>query len=139
MNPQKGAPPRQVAAVSAPAPVGTKLTVTKIPQYSEAGGPTETDRIEGVVSGVRGEDVRIVVFAKTNTWYVQPLANAFMTAVGSGGKWSCETHLGVQYAVLLVRPEYSSRVRPVIDDLPLKGGDILDVLVVEARKGPYDR
>jgi hypothetical protein len=100
----RGAIPLGVAAVLLlPACRATPpaITFTEVPPAAE-GGPDRTARIAGGVQGARRGD-RIVLFAKSGLWYVQPyLADPF-TAIGEDSTWSASTHLGQEYAALLVR------------------------------------
>ncbi len=51
-------------------------------------------------------DHRVVLFAETNTWYVQPFISSPFTPFGSKGTWKRGTHLGNRYAALLVTRAY---------------------------------
>ena len=66
-------------------------------------------RIGGQVHGIdRSErgDYRVVIYAGTNQWYVQPLRTEPLTRIRGNLKWSNKTHLGEAYAALLVREGY---------------------------------
>jgi len=60
----------------------------------------------GKVDGVNAEDCKVVLFAGTNTWYVQPYMDSYDTPIKEGGTWRNDTHLGAQYAALLVKKSY---------------------------------
>ena len=47
-----------------------------------------------------------VVYARSGVWWVQPFANAPFTAIQADGRWRTTTHLGTEYAALLVEPGY---------------------------------
>lgn len=80
---------------------------TKIP-VSAVGGLDNMDAIEGRVIGVRPEQ-RIVLYAESGgRWWIQPFArDPLFTKIQGDSKWKNETHLGEEYAALLVDPRYS--------------------------------
>jgi hypothetical protein len=47
---------------------------------------------------------KVVVYALTNQWYVQPLDTAAFTNIGSDGSWSTSTHYWNAIVALLVNP-----------------------------------
>ncbi|MEO8072681.1 MAG: hypothetical protein ABI686_05480 [Acidobacteriota bacterium] len=98
----------------------TAIEFTKIPPASD-GGPKKVLPIEGRVSGASSEQ-KIVLFARSGTWWVQPQSDKTMTNIESDGTWKNETHLGTEYAALLVEADY----RPPLtaDELPTVGGSI---------------
>ncbi len=106
------------------------VTITEVPPFDERGGPDRTSPIAGTANdGPSCADCRIVLFAKTNTWYVQPYIRSPYTAI-SRGRWRNISHLGSEYAALLVHKSY--RPPATADDLPSVGGEIL---AVDIRKG----
>jgi len=86
--------------------------------------------IEGRVAGAR-KGQRIVLFARTNKWYVQPLTTNPFTPIGSDFRWRAKTHFGLEYAALLVDPGYSPPEKA--NALPPKGGAIAAVAQVKGR------
>jgi hypothetical protein len=102
---------------------GSSIQFTRIPP-AEKGGPDTLDRIEGRVTGAqRGQ--RIVLFAKSGVWWVQPEAKQPFTAIRADATWTSATHLGTEYAALLVDAEY---VPPLSTEaLPEAGGGIVAV------------
>jgi len=93
-------------------------------------GPDRVEKMAGTVSGVNREECRVVVFARTNTWYVQPYAASPYTTI-SNGKWETDTHLGDEYAALLVKSSYKPTA--TTDTLPKVGGDVLAIVRVPAK------
>lgn len=92
------------------------------------GGPDTLLPIAGrVVNGQRG-DV-IVLFAKSNLWWVQPFRSRPLTAIAEDFSWKTTTHLGTEYAALLVRPGYKPPT--TVEQLPSAGGDVLAVTIVK--------
>ena len=104
------------------------IEFTRVPPADE-GGPDKLDVIEGRVIGARPEQ-QIVLFARSGVWYVQPLANQPFTQIQSDAKWKSPTHLGTEYAALLVEPGYQPP--PSTDALPGAGGGVIAVAI---RKG----
>jgi hypothetical protein len=75
-----------------------------------------------------------VLYAKTGKWWVQPLIEQPLTNVRPNSKWTNATHLGTQYAALLVKDGY--RPERVLDSLPQTGDKILAVAVVPGAARP---
>jgi len=103
------------------------IEFSRIPSAGE-GSPDRLETIEGRVRGARPGD-RIVLFALSGTWWVQPLANQPFTAIQSDSTWKSSTHPGSAYGALLV----DSRYRPplTVSTLPEKGGSVLASATVE--------
>lgn len=123
--------PESVSAQQqAPAPKATKPTinVTSVPPR-DAGGPDKVAVIAGTVQGAP-QNSRIVIFAHGDVWYVQPYAASPYTRI-TDGKFQTDTHLGTQYAVMLVRSGY--KPPSTTGDLPDEGGDILAIKIVSGR------
>lgn len=95
---------------------------------AEKGGTPKKETIEGRVAGARPAQ-RIVLFARSGAWYVQPFADQQFTKIQPDATWKNSTHLGTEYAALLVEPEY--RPPTVIDLLPEPGGGVIAVAVVD--------
>ena len=85
---------------------------------------------------------RVILFTQTDKWYVQPYANptdtaptAPYTTLDKDGRWESDTHLGSEYAALLVkRSEPPYKPPSATGVLPALGGDILAITRVEGRK-----
>src|SRR5262245_9135949 len=112
--------------------VGTSIEFTRIPQADEA-GRDKHDIIEGIVTGARAGQ-QIVLYARSGAWWVQPLVNQPYTKIQSNTKWTNATHLGTEYAALLVEPNYRPPAR--IDALPTQGGDIAAVAIIKGKSSP---
>ena len=105
----------------------TKATVqiTRVPQADGAGG-NKTEVIQGVTSGaVQGD--RVVLYAQTGGWWVQPLEKQPFTELDRRFHWINGTHLGMKYAALLVGPNYTPAAH--LDELPPVGGAVKAVAV----------
>jgi signal transduction histidine kinase len=102
---------------------------SRVPQ-DDPGGPSRLGRVEGRAAGARpGQS--IVLYAHSGAWYVQPFADRRFTAIGPDGRWASETHLGTEFAALLVDPHYQpASMLAVIPDV---GGGVVAVAVVPAK------
>src|ERR1700740_1200198 len=85
-----------------PANMGPSIEFTKIP-LTNPGGPLTMGSIAGRVNGPH-EGLKVVLYAKSGRWYVQPYADQPFTAIKPDSSWSSPTHLGTDYAALLVQP-----------------------------------
>ena len=81
--------------------------------------PDKLSTIKGRVIGAQPGQ-QIVLYARGQTkWWVQPFANQPFTTIQSNSKWSNSTHPGVEYAALLVGPNFQPP--PTADVLPTEG------------------
>jgi hypothetical protein len=103
------------------------IIFTKIPPAAQ-GGRERVDTITGSVSGARGGQ-KIVVYARSGPWWVQPWPTEPYITIQPDSTWSTSTHMGFEYAALLVDPSYQPP--PTMDVLPSKGGSILAVSAVK--------
>lgn len=113
-------------------PAGPVIEFTRIPQADD-GGKEKNDIIEGTVKGARPGQ-RIVLYARSGKWWVQPLRGNPFTSVQNTGKWTNATHLGTEYAAILVDSGF--RPPPNFDALPARGGNIAAVAVVPGQAKP---
>ena len=103
------------------------IEFTTIP-FTDQGGTQRLDNVEGRVTGARPNQ-RIVLYARSGVWYVQPYSNQPFTTIQADSTWRSTTHLGTHYAALLAEPNY---VPPAITDvLPKRGGGVVTVESVE--------
>lgn len=102
------------------------IVFSRVPPAGE-GDPEAVDVIEGRVTGAR-PDQRIVLFARSGVWWLQPLISQPFTPI-QDSKWKNVTHPGSAYAALLV----DSRYRPPqkIKSLPEAGGSVAAVAIAE--------
>ena len=92
----------------------------------DEGGTGKVDVIEGRVTGARPGQ-QIVLFARSGAWYVQPFTDQPFTEIQPDSKWRNSTHLGTEYAALLVEPGYLPPART--DVLPDKSATIVAVAI----------
>jgi hypothetical protein len=127
------------ACGSARSDFSPSIEFSRVPR-SGAGGTESQAFIEGRVDGARAGE-QIVLFAKTSAgvWWVQPFAAQPFTAIRSDQQWRNSTHLGMEYAALLVEPGYQPP--ETTEHLPLKGGPVIAVATAkgEASQRPASR
>jgi len=90
------------------------------------GGPTKTETIEGRVKGALPGQ-RLVLYANSVRWWVQPFSDQPYTNIRPDSTWSSPTHIGTEYAALLVDPHYVPRAKP--DSLPGPGNGVIAVAI----------
>lgn len=107
--------------------VEPSIAISHAPAFA-VGSPAMAGTIEGSVKGAESGD-RVVLFARSGVWWVQPRGDQVFTEIQSDSTWKNSTHPGSAYAALLV----DSRYRPplMINALPEKGGPVLAVANVE--------
>jgi hypothetical protein len=98
---------------------------------AEEGGPDKSAPVAGRVSGARPGQ-RIVLFAKAGIWWVQPTRDEPFTIIQPDATWSNSTHMGTEYAALLVEPDYSPPT--TMDVLPSEGSGVVAVKIVPGEK-----
>ena len=108
------------------------LEISHVPPAT-AGGPERMDSIEGRVTGAKPGQ-QIVLYAKNDVWWVQPFANQTFTAIQSDSTWRGFTHLGTDYAALLVDPGYHAE--PKLAALPAEGNGVAAVLTAKGGTTP---
>ncbi len=106
---------------------GPAIEFTKIPAAAQ-GGRERTDVISGRVLGA-GPNQRIVVYARSGPWWVQPWPDKPFISIQPDHTWSTPTHLGFEYAALLVDPGYEPP--PTTDVAPTPGGSVIAVQTVK--------
>jgi hypothetical protein len=113
---------------SSGANAGSSIDFIRVPS-SAVGGPENVDIIEGRVKGARPGQ-RIVLFAKGGElWWVQPFVDRPFTEIQADSTWKNSTHLGTEYAALLVEPGY---VPPAtMNALPTQGQSVSAVVVAK--------
>ena len=109
-------------------PHGPAIEFTRIPPAAQ-GGRERTDVISGRVEGA-SPGQRIVVYARSGPWWVQPWPDKPFIPIRPDHTWSTPTHLGFEYAALLVDPGYEPP--STTDVAPTAGGS---VALVETVKG----
>jgi signal transduction histidine kinase len=103
------------------------VELSELPPAAE-GGEFRFGTIAGRVSGARSGQ-RIVLYARSGDWYVQPYADQPFTVIQPDSTWRSSTHLGTEYAALLVDAEYRPLART--PTLPGIGSGVAAVTVTE--------
>ncbi|MBV8816932.1 MAG: hypothetical protein JO022_01175 [Acidobacteriaceae bacterium] len=111
---------------------GPEIAFTRVPQ-ADPDGSARNDIIEGRVTGA-APGQKIVLYAKTGKWWVQPLVDEPITLLRTNFTWTNATHLGTHYAALLVKEGY--RPESVLEALPRTDTNILAVAVVPGAAQP---
>lgn len=111
---------------------GPAIRITEVPTYDPVGGPVALEGIAGDVSGVDPKNFRIVLYAFTDNWYVQPYVMAPFTEIDPDGKWRTQSHLGSRYAALLVKPTFHPR--SIAPSLPGVGDDVVAITFAQRNK-----
>ena len=105
---------------------------TQIPEAGE-GGPDRIVPIAGrVQNGHPGQ--QIVLYAKSGRWWVQPRTIEPFTDVAADGRWHNSTHLGTEYAAILVETGYHPE--DIIDAPPAEGGPVLARAMIKGTPAP---
>jgi hypothetical protein len=102
------------------------IEFSRVPAAGE-GDSSAVEAIEGRVKGARPNQ-RIVLFARSGVWWVQPLITAPFTPI-QDSKWKNITHPGSAYAALLVDSRYQPPQK--VSALPEKGGEVAAVAIVD--------
>jgi len=108
------------------------IEFTKIPPAAQ-GGRERVDTIAGRVNGYRPGE-HIVIYAHSGPWWVQPWPDQALLPIQADSTWSTQTHLGFDYAALLVEPGY--RPSPTLDAAPAQGGSVRSLTIVKGVGAP---
>jgi hypothetical protein len=104
-----------------------KIEFTTIPPAAQ-GGREKVAIVAGRVTGERAGQ-QIVVYARSGPWWVQPWPDKATIPIQADGTWSTPSHLGFEYAAMLVEPSY--RPAPTMDVTPARGGAVVAVEIVK--------
>ena len=102
------------------------IEFTLIPA-AETGGTMRLAPVEGRVFNAR-VDQQIVLYTRSGNWYVQPFTDQPFTSIEADSSWRNSTHLGTEYAALLVAPGYRPPSETSV--LPDKDEGVIAVAVV---------
>ncbi len=103
------------------------VSFTKIPPYASGSSGT-LEAIEGRAPGARAGQ-RIVLYARSGEWWVQPFTASPFTTIQSDFSWKSSTHPGSAYAAVLVDDKFQPT--PTIDVLPERSNHVAAVTKVE--------
>ncbi|HUB00207.1 MAG TPA: hypothetical protein VMA34_17880 [Terracidiphilus sp.] len=99
------------------------VEITQIPPAGH-GGPDQMVLIGGRATGVKPGE-QIVLYVYSRLWWVQPFVDHPNTEIQPDSSWHNSTHLGWQYAALLVEPGYHPASR--LAKLPDVGNGVVAV------------
>ena len=103
------------------------IEFTHIPPAAQ-GGRERVDTISGRVRNARPKQ-QVVIYAHSGQWWVQPWPEHPFIPIQADSTWSTETHLGFEYAALLVDPDYHPL--PTTDVAPTQGGAVALATIVK--------
>ena len=106
---------------------GPSIQFTRVPPATK-GGPDTLDIIMGRVIGGNPQ-LQLVLYARSGKWWVQPTVGEPFTTIGLDSTWTNSTHLGTEYAALLVQPGFHPAT--TLNDLPAPGGQIVSVATIK--------
>jgi len=106
-------------------PVAPSIVITAVPAAA-AGGAERVARIAGRVIGA-APGHQVVLYARSGVWWVQPLTIQPFTKIEADSTWANSTHLGTEYAALLVAPDFHPPA--TTPALPQPGGPVLAVAI----------
>ena len=106
---------------------GPAIEFTHIPPAAQ-GGRERVDTISGRVRNARPNQ-QIVIYVHSGQWWVQPGPEHPFISIKADSTWTTETHLGFDYAALLVDPDYHPF--PTTDVAPTQGGSVALVTIVK--------
>ncbi|AXC10546.1 hypothetical protein ACPOL_1198 [Acidisarcina polymorpha] len=69
------------------------------------------------------------MYARSGPWWIQPWPEQPFVTIQPDSTWSTSTHLGFEYAALLVNPDYHPA--PTLDTAPTAGGPVAAVSTVK--------
>ncbi len=106
-----------------------EVRISRVPD-ANAGGQEKLDYIKGTVKNARPGQ-HIVLYAYSGLWWVQPYAARTTTNILPDGSWENSTHLGTEYAALLVDADYIPPARTPA--LPVVGNGVAAQATVPGR------
>lgn len=104
----------------------------RVPPF-DRGGPDNLGTIEGHVTGSKpGQQIVLYAWSE-GLWWIQPYTGKPFTVIQGNSRWKNQTHLGREYAVLLVNPGY----RPPLttEELPAVDASVVAATVIKGQ-GP---
>lgn len=99
------------------------IQITRVPAAGP-GGPLQMEYIEGKVDGATPGE-QIVLYARSDVWWIQPFRKQPFTRIQADGTWKNSTHLGTEYAALLVDSTYVPQAK--IGALPALGNGVVAI------------
>ena len=94
---------------------------------ADAGGAEKLVTIEGRATGVRPGQQVVLYVKSQELWWVQPFTDHPFTKIQADSSWKNQTHMGSEYAALLVEPGYIPS--DTTETLPALGAGVVAVAV----------
>ena len=91
-----------------------------------SGGENPREDLAGKSHGPEIAKCKVVIYVKTDKWYVQPYEDKALTDIDEKGEWKVSSSLGHKYAALLVKDSFKAAA--TLDKLPEVGGDVLAIV-----------
>jgi hypothetical protein len=107
------------------------VEITQVPP-SDPGGPVRMDFMEGRATGVKPGE-QIVLYAHSGIWWIQPYAYQPYTKIQPDYSWRNSTHLGTEYAAVLIEPGYHPASK--LANLPAVGNGVVAVATTAGKPG----
>lgn len=82
------------------------------------------DFIAGLANGAKPGQ-QIVLYARSGIWWIQSFANQPFTKIEPDSTWRNSTHLGTDYAAILVEPGFHPAAK--VTTLPVEGNGIVAI------------
>ncbi|HEY7405452.1 MAG TPA: hypothetical protein VIB39_18135 [Candidatus Angelobacter sp.] len=109
-----------------------KVSITDVP-HAGKGGESAMERIAGKVTHLNDKDCRIVLYALAGgKWWVQPYADSPYTDIEANGSWHSQTHLGSDYAALLVNSSFQAP--PTVPDIRKLTTGVIAMAKIEGKR-----
>jgi hypothetical protein len=106
------------------------LQMTHVPA-ADPGGPARLDYIQGQATGASPSQ-QIVLYARSgDVWWIQPFVAHPFTKIQTDSSWKNETHLGTEYAAILVESGYHPLSKVVT--LPMEGNGVVAVVTAKGQ------
>lgn len=91
----------------------------------DTGGAGDMDTLSGKVEDLQPGSLLVIYAYSKGSWYVQPITVHPFTPIKGDGAWSTLTHLGGEYAAILVKTGYHPA--NTLRTLPRVGGPVMVV------------
>lgn len=112
-------------------PAKPSIQITQVP-VADPGGKERLDYIAGRVSGAQpGQQVVLFAHSANGVWWVQPLSGEPFTKIQPDSTWKNSTHLGMEYAALLVEAGYKPQLKTLA--LPGVGNGVIAVTTMTGK------
>ena len=109
------------------------IEFSKVPA-ADLGGPEKMSPIGGRVTGARPGQQIVLYALSDDDWWIQPYSDKIFTKIQSDSTFQNTTHLGSQYAALLVDPGFIPP--PMTEKLPSVGDHVSAVAIVKGTGPP---